>query len=89
MRVVRVVGLHDRWGEIRRRVNVLLSDEFLVSELLWGSRRLFNLLFVAVYRLLVLLVLLLIEFSTIMLLFPIEGCDSIVFDVPFRIEYLL
>jgi len=53
VRVVRVVGLHDRWGEIRRRVNVLLSDEFLVSELLWGSRRLFNLLFVAVYRLFV------------------------------------
>jgi hypothetical protein len=53
VRVVRVVGLHDRWGEIRRRVNVLLSDEFLVSEFLWGSWRLFNLLLVAVDCLLV------------------------------------
>jgi hypothetical protein len=48
VRAMRVVRLHDRWSEVRRWVDVLLSNEFFVSEFLRRSRCLFKLLFVAV-----------------------------------------
>jgi hypothetical protein len=53
VRTVGVMRLDDRRGEVRRWVDVLLSDDFFVSKFLRRSRRLFDLFFVAVDRLFV------------------------------------